>query len=234
MYRVSAFSQFDLNTRSPETLSDSAASVHVFNVKEKFSNFKRALKGQRLLFGSNVISIKGLGQISLPLKVKGRIKLLTLNNVGYISIFPLNLVSLGCLQKCGFDWSHRSGEISKNNQIIGYTRFVGNKYEIGDDENGGIAFATLAADSATLRNSQPYQGPYSAANSDILLRTMGHIGPLGLHMLGKECLGVRWRRKKMFSAPTAPCPRYLSKSHVGPHPTNQCSPSTEGTVTGSI
>ncbi len=26
---------------------------------------------------------------------------------------------------------------------------------------------------------------------------MGHIGPLGLHMLGKECLGVRLRGKKM-------------------------------------
>ncbi len=192
MYRVSAFSQFDLNARSPDKLPDSAASVHVLNVKEKFSNFKRRLKGQSLLFGSNVISIKGWGQILLPLKVKGRIKLLTLNNVAYISIFLLNLVSLGCLQKCGFDWSHCSGEISKNNQIIGYTRFLGNKYEIGDDENGGIAFATLAADPATPRNSQLYQRPHSAATSDILHRRIGHIGPLGLHMLGKECLEVRW------------------------------------------
>ena len=114
MYRVSALSQFDLNARSSVTLLDSAASVHVFNIKERFSNFKRALKGQGLLCGCNVISIEGWGQISLPLKVKGRIKLLTLNNVACISKFPLNLVSLGCLQKRGFDWSHRSGEISKN------------------------------------------------------------------------------------------------------------------------
>ncbi len=166
MYRVSAISQFDRNARSPDTLLDSAASVHVFNIKEKFSNFKRALNGQGLLCGSSVISIEGWGQISLPLKVKGQIKLLTLNNMAYISNFLLNLVSLGCLQKRGLDWSHCSSEISKNNQIIGYTQFHGNNYEIADDENGGIAFATLAADSATPRNSQPYQRPHSASTSD--------------------------------------------------------------------
>ncbi len=95
MYRVSALSQFDLNARSPDRLLDFAAFVHVFNIKERFSNFKRALKSQGLLCGSNVISIEGLGLISLPLKMKVRIKLLTLNNEAYILNFPLNLVSLG-------------------------------------------------------------------------------------------------------------------------------------------
>lgn len=45
LYRVSAFSQFDLNTQFSETLLDSATFVYVFNIKERFSNFKRALKG---------------------------------------------------------------------------------------------------------------------------------------------------------------------------------------------
>ena len=45
MYRVSTLSQFSLNARSPDTPLDSAASVHVFNIKERFSNLKRALKG---------------------------------------------------------------------------------------------------------------------------------------------------------------------------------------------
>ncbi len=197
MYKMSVLSQFDLNARFPDTLLDSAASVHVFNIKEKFSNFRRALKSQGHLCDSNIMSIEGWGQISLPLKVKVRIKLLTLNNVAYISNFPLNLVSLGCLQKRGFDWSHRLGEISKNNQIIGYTRFHSKNYEIGNDENGGIALATLTADPATPRNFQPYQGPHSAATSDTWHRRMNHIGRLGQQMFGKECLGVRLRGKKM-------------------------------------
>ena len=124
-------------------------------------------------------------------------KLQTPNNVAYISKFSLNLVSLGCLQKRGFNWSNRSGKISKINQIIEYTRFHDKNYEIGDDENGGIVFATLAADSANPRNSQPYVGPHSAAISDTRHRRMGPISSLGLHILGKECVGVRLQGKKM-------------------------------------
>ena len=59
MYRVSALSQFDVNAQSPDTLLDSATSVHVFNIKERFSNFKRAIKGQGLLCDSHMISIEG-------------------------------------------------------------------------------------------------------------------------------------------------------------------------------
>ncbi len=109
----------------------------------------------------------------------------------------MNLVSLGCLQKRGFDWSHRSGKISKNNRIIGYTRFHISNYEIDDDEKSGIVFATLATDPATPRNSQPYQGPDSTSTLDTCHRRMGHIGPLRLILLGKECLGVRLQGKKM-------------------------------------
>ena len=209
MYRVSSFSHF-LDTCTPVTLLDSAASVHVFSKRNRFSNFRRLLSGQGLRCGNDeIIPIEGWGQVSLPLKVRGRIRLLTLHNVAYISNFPLNLVSLGCLQKRGFDWSPRSGEISKNSQTIGYTRFRGNNYEIGDDETESAkAFATLTANSATsnqpssdLLNStkspQPYQEPHSAATPDIWHRRMGHIGPLGMHMLGKNCLGIRLRGKKM-------------------------------------
>lgn len=101
--RVSALSQFDLNIHTPDTLLDSAASVHVFNKKEKFSNFRRALRGQGLLCDNDVIPIEGWGEISMPLKVNNKTRLLTLKKVAFISNFPLNIVSLGCLQKRGFD-----------------------------------------------------------------------------------------------------------------------------------
>ncbi len=198
IYKLSVISQFNLNARSSDTLLDSAASVYVFNKKERFSNFKRALKGQGLLCSSNVISIEQRGQIPLPLKVKGRIKLLASNDVTYISNLLFNLVFLGCLQKCGFDWSHRLGKISKNNQIFGYTRFHINNYKIGEDEKGEIVCATLAADPVTLRNSRLYQRSNSATISDTWYCKIGYIGPLGLQMLSKECLEVRLQGKMMF------------------------------------
>ena len=119
------------------------------------------------------------------------------SNVAYISNFLLNLVFLGCLQKRGFDWSHCLVKISKNNQIFDYTRFYGNNYEIGNDESDQIAFATLAADLATLKNTWPYQGPYSTATSNTLHCKIGHISSLGLYMLGKKYLQVQLQGKKM-------------------------------------
>ena len=149
------------------------------------------LRGQDLLCGNNIIPIKGWDQISLSLKVKSWIKLLTLTNVAYISSFPLNFVFLGCLQKCEYDWTFCLSKIFKNSQIIGYTWFHNNNYKIGDIETE-MAFATLASNSATCS----YQEPHSAATPDIWHRKIYYIGPLGLHMLGKECLGVRlWGKK---------------------------------------
>lgn len=49
---------------------------------------------------------------------------------------------------------------------MGYTWFHDNNYEIGNDESGKIAFATLTADAAILKNSQSYQKPYFAVTSD--------------------------------------------------------------------
>ena len=167
MYRVSALSQFDLNARSPDKLLDSAASVHVFNTKEKFSNLKRVLKGQGLLYGSNLISIEGWGQISLPLKVKSKIKLLTLNNVAYILNFLSNLVSLGCLQKRGFDWSYRSGSISKNNQIIGYT--VSNQVSVAISLSVGCEYHNAIHGFYKRRFSQAWLCPVTSHFVSLLL-----------------------------------------------------------------
>ena len=58
------------NSDNNDLLLDTAASVHVFYDKNKFSNFKRATRGQELLCGIGVIMIKGWGEISLPLKIR--------------------------------------------------------------------------------------------------------------------------------------------------------------------
>ena len=111
--------------------------------------------------------------------------------MAYISHFPLNFVSLGCLQNGGFDWSHCSGEKAKNGQNIGYTQFRSNNYKIGNNESGlKSAFFILGTDLDTIKDSRPYQELHSATTSDTWHRRMGYISPLGLHILGKECLGV--------------------------------------------
>lgn len=58
IYKLSAFYKFYFNTWSLITLLDFATFIHIFNIKERLSNFKKALKGQCLLYSSNVTFIE--------------------------------------------------------------------------------------------------------------------------------------------------------------------------------
>lgn len=112
----------------------------------KFTNFRRAIRRQGLLCATEVISIKGWGEILLLLRIENRTSILVLKEVPYVSNFLLNLVSLACLEDEGFRWHHWSGEIRNKEtlQIIGSTLRQGNNYEIGEFETGiGTALVTL-------------------------------------------------------------------------------------------
>ena len=133
-----------------------------------------------------------------------------------MSDFPLNLVSLACLEDQGFDWEHSSGAI-RNREfcIIGTTVRNGNNYEIGQT---GRILGTALATLTTSKNRSQFEIPETSkpkprskitrkqplstpASADIWHRRMGHIGPLGLYKLGKECLGVSLRGKNMSQCP---------------------------------
>ena len=87
-------------------LLDSAASVYVFHDKDRFNNFKRAIKSQRLLCGIDTITIEGWGEISLPLRIGNQKSILILKKVAYVSNFPLNLVLLAYLEDKAYKWQH--------------------------------------------------------------------------------------------------------------------------------
>ena len=217
------------------SLLDSAASVHVFHSKERFSNFKRPARRQGLLCGGGIVPIEGWGEVALPLKIGNRTSILVLKNVAYISDFPLNLVSLAVLEDQGFIWHHWSGEIrNKKSKIIGSTVRRGKNYEIGDSTSMGTALVTLNTSklrpgyvvaekkieencslhsfSIQTPESSPslsvdkdslctYNQLHAIASPDIWHCRMGHISPLGLYKLGKECLGVKLRGKTMSQCP---------------------------------
>ena len=199
--------KFKRNTQFEYTLLDSAASVHVFHTQSKFTSglFRRAInKGLRC--GSDIIPIVGWGKISLLL-LEGS-QLLILRKVAYIPNFPLNLISLGCLQAHGFNWNHESGKIRNQitNRLVGTTTWdqVSNLYSInylkGTESTTAHAYAALATEPNT-QSKLPTFRLATPASADIWHRRMGHIVPLGLYKLGKECLGVRLRGKNMSQCP---------------------------------
>lgn len=150
MGRASALSYWDVHSHNSDnnySLLDSAAFVHVFYDKDKFTNFKRATRGQGLLYSTEIITIEGQREVSLPLRIGNRTSILILKEVVYIPNFPLNLVSLGCLKNKGYRQHYWSGDIYNKNTswIIGSTSRQGNNYEIGNFETGiGTAMVTLA------------------------------------------------------------------------------------------
>ena len=131
-----------------------------------------------------------------------------------MSDFPLNLVSLACLEDQGLDWSHRSGEIrDRRSRIIGTTARNGNNFEIGQTRRIlGTALASTLISKDRTRNeiyssekSRPRKAPRrrlaAPASPDVWHRRMRYIGPFGLHQLEKECLGVSLRGKSMSQCP---------------------------------
>ena len=150
MGRESALSHLDVHSHNSDNnylLFDSATSIHLFHDKNKFTNFKGATRSQGLLCGTEVITIKGWGEISLPLRIKNRTLILILKRVAYVPNFPLNLVSLGCFEDKGYRWHHWLGKICNKNtsRIIRSIFKQGNNYKIGNFETGiGTALVTLA------------------------------------------------------------------------------------------
>lgn len=73
MGRASTLLYWDMhshNSNNNYLLLDSATFVYVFHDKNKFTNFRKVIRGQRLLYGTKVIIIKGWKEISLPLRIK--------------------------------------------------------------------------------------------------------------------------------------------------------------------
>ena len=84
------------------TILDSGATIHVFNDLSRFSNFRKAPRGEYLIAGDSHVPILGYGDIALRLK-NG--KTLRLKNTAYCKAFATNLVSFSRLKDKGIYWN---------------------------------------------------------------------------------------------------------------------------------
>ena len=99
------------NKRLSTTLLNSTASVHVFYSKDRFSNFKRPIKRQKLKCDRGIMPIEGWEEVFLSMKIRDWTSMLMLRNIAYVSNFLLNLVLLETLERKGFKWQYWSGKI---------------------------------------------------------------------------------------------------------------------------
>lgn len=91
------------------SLLASAASVHVFQNKTRFMNFRQVGQKTSLFCGQNIVKIHEQSNISLLLRVENQISFLIFKNTAFVPNFPLNLVFLSCLENQGLIWNHALG-----------------------------------------------------------------------------------------------------------------------------
>lgn len=106
--------------------------IFIFHNKNKFTNFKKTIRGQRLLYGTEVITIKVWEEILLLLRIKNQLSILIVKKITYVSKFLLNLILLICLEDKKYKWYYWSNKIyNKNTFWIIRSKFKqNNNYKI--------------------------------------------------------------------------------------------------------
>ena len=133
--------------------------------------------------GGGLVGIEGWGWVNIHLQDGRR---LILSKVAYIVSFSVNLIFLARLQDRGIKWDHVTGKIFclKTVKILGHTIRQNENYRVSEVFQQNHHYVSSSAFVSTRTVD-------STASADIWHRRMGHLGPLGLHHLGKQCLGVR-------------------------------------------
>lgn len=114
MGRESAISHQDMHSYNSDNtylLLNFAASVYIFHKLDKFTNFKRAIREQKLFCGTEIILIKRWEEISLLLRIENWTSIMLLKEITYVLNFPLNLVLLAYFKDKDYKYYYWLGEI---------------------------------------------------------------------------------------------------------------------------
>src|SRR5204862_5254317 len=107
IYEKSVFSSISYQLKDL-TILDSGATIHVFNDLSRFSNFRKAPRGDYLITGDSHVPILGYGNITLRLK-NSNSRILRLKNVAYCINVAVNLVSFSHLMNKDIHWNTVGG-----------------------------------------------------------------------------------------------------------------------------
>ena len=198
IYENSVFSSTSF-TLKDLTILDSGATIHVFNDLSRFYNFRKAPRGDYLITGDSHVPILGYGDVALRLK-NGRI--LRLKDVAYCTNFAANLVSFSRLMDKGIHWNTVGGFLFRESDSskIATIKLIARQPVIEEaEDNHPMALAVKKQRKQRLTSRDPR--PASIGDGLLWHARMGHPGPMSLHMLGKNSLGVRLRGLKTVQCP---------------------------------
>jgi transposase InsO family protein len=110
---------------------DSGSNIHIFNDRDRFTNYSPTQSNHFVLAGTHRVPIRGYGTITLTIQNSSETRLWRLHGVAHCKEFATNLVSLQKLEDRGCWWNHKTGYIHDiNNKAIASTERMHGQYVI--------------------------------------------------------------------------------------------------------
>jgi hypothetical protein len=207
-------SSFQTSTLHPlqySTILDSGTTIHVFNDLSRFYNFKKAPRGHYLIAGNTEVPILGYGDVDVDItKPNGSKGILRLKNVAYCADFATNLVSFRLLRKKKYHWNNEGDNnflARKDKTILCTMQEIHGQQVIEyiPSTRVNMAFISSRFPHRKRRITSKDPRPRSKGDAKLWHLRLGHPGPMSLHKLGLNALGVNLRGPKTTECPHCAC-----------------------------
>jgi Reverse transcriptase (RNA-dependent DNA polymerase)/GAG-pre-integrase domain len=186
------------------TLLDSGTSIHIVNDLSRFYNFKKAPRNHVIRCGNHFARILGYGTVNVDVKNGNKQGILRLKNVAYCPDFMTSLVSFTKLKERGIYWD------TENNQLyrIADRSIICTLQEIDGQQVINFRpvarqFEAFAANRIPRRRKVTTRDPRPPRKGDGMLwhQRLGHPGPMAIHKLGQNSLGVKLTGPSIVQCP---------------------------------
>jgi transposase InsO family protein len=181
------------------TILDSGSTLHVFNDLSRFHNFKKASRHEYITAGSSEVPILGYGNVNLRVtRPNGSKGILRLKDVAFCTDFNTNLVSFDLLQQRGYYWDNKGDNnflVRKDDSVLCAMEKRYGQQVIEYVPSGSVSSAFIASHlprrcrKSRLTSRDPR--PDSKGDARLWHLRLGHPGPMSLHKLGVNALGVK-------------------------------------------
>lgn len=171
---------------------DSGSSIHIFNARERFTDYRPAPPGDSVIAGKSVVPILGYGTVRVTLTTRKKMRVLVLRDVAYCENFATSLVSLRLLRRKGYWWDNQwpsNSLITAEGIEIAELQDLFGQFVI---ENNPTATTAAFSTRRTRTEQYNYRAP-SIADAERWHRRLGHPGPVPMSHIIEPSEGVRLR-----------------------------------------
>jgi hypothetical protein len=186
------------------TLLDSGTTIHIVNDLSRFYKFKKAPRNHVIRCGNHFARILGYGTVNVDVKNGNKQGILRLKNVAYCPDFMTSLVSFTKLKERGIYWDTENNQLYRiaDRSIICMLQEIDGQQVI-NFRPVARQFEAFAANRIPRRRKVTTRDPRPPRKGDGMRwhQRLGHPGPMAIHKLGQNSLGVKLTGPSIVQCP---------------------------------